>query len=343
MTNYLGVELHDYLARSMRRVRLRTVRKVSENGDKVDAKKLQTTLAKIEKQYGKGILAPVKMMADRNDVRCVTTGFQALDDIISGKTDRINGVRKWVKGSGRGVPRGRIIEIFGPESSGKTTFALNLVAAFQSLGLRCAFIDAEHAIDMDYADQVGCDTESWFYSQGGESAEQTLDVVDKLVKDDVMDLIIVDSVAALTPKAELEGDIGQHHVGVHARLMSQALRKINAHLKRNARTLVVFINQTRMKIGVMFGDPETTTGGNALKFYASVRFRISSMGLIKSGPEKGQRSKVKIRKTKIGVPGGECFIDITGGNGITAAYTSNPRAADNRKAKKTKGGDDDDD
>lgn len=329
----MTIELPHDVVQAIRRLRLRTVRSLRSTTD--DRKRLAATLDAIAKQYGNDVIAPIKLLADRHDVQCVPTGFQVLDDIISGATERVGEKRIWVKGSGRGLPRGRIIEVWGPESSGKTTLCLELVCAFQELGLTCAYIDAEHALDMDYADRIGCDTDAWLYSSGGDDAESTLGIVDQLVRKNVVDLIIVDSVAALTPRAELEGDVGDLHVGLHARLMSQALRKINGHLKRGHRTTVVFVNQTRMKIGVMFGDPETTTGGNALKFYASVRMRTSSMGQLKKGGEMGMRGKVKVRKTKVGVPFGEAFFDITGGDGITAFYTSDPRG-------KKKGSDDDD-
>lgn len=323
VSEFYNAKLSEDGAQALRRLRMRTVREVSETPD--SKKALAKTLAAIDKQWGAGVLAPIKLMADRHDVKCISTGFPEMDDVISGKTVKIDGRRRWVKGSGRGLPRARIVEIFGPESSGKTTWTLQMVKAWQERGKVVAFIDAEHALDMDYADHIGCDTDAWLYSQGAESAEGTLSLVVQLVERGDIDLIVVDSVAALTPQAELDGEVGDYHVGVHARLMSQALRKLSAVLKRGHRCTVIFVNQTRSKIGVRYGDPETTTGGNALKFYASVRFRISSLGEIKKGGEMGIRSKVKVRKTKLGVPGGEVYLDITGGNGITACYSSDPR------------------
>lgn len=333
----MTIELPHDVVHAIRRLQLRTVRQLkSSDGER---KRLAATLDAIAKQYGNDVIAPIKLLAERHDVQCVSTGFQPLDDIISGATERHGDKRVWVRGSGRGLPRGRIIEIWGPEASGKTTLCLELVRAFQELGLMAAYIDPEHALDMDYADRIGCDTEAWLYSPGGDDAESTLGMVDHLVKKEAVDIVVVDSVAALTPRAELEGEIGDLHVGLHARLMSQSLRKINGHLRRGHRTTVVFVNQTRQKIGVRFGDPETTTGGNALKFYASVRIRTSSMGELKKGGEIGMRGKVKVRKTKVGVPFGERYFDITGGNGITAMYDSDPRS----KSKKDDGDDEDSD
>lgn len=233
----------DNVARAMQRVRLRTVRELRQTKD--GKKRLVKTLAEIAKQFGDDVLAPIKLMAERHDVQCVSTGFQELDDIISGVTERDGERRIWVAGSGRGLPRSRIVEVYGPESSGKTTLALTLIKSYQERGLEAGFIDVEHALDMDYAERIGCDIDNWLYSQGAESAEDTLGMVIKLVKASALDIIVVDSVAALTPQAEIDGDVGDYHVGVHARLMSQACRKLNAVLKRDHRCTVVLLNQTR--------------------------------------------------------------------------------------------------
>jgi len=335
-TTFYDRALSDSCAQSMRRLRMRTVRAAKETPD--DRKNLAKMFATIKKQWGAEALAPIKLMADRHDVQCVPTRLSALDDIISGQTEKVDGKRRYIKGSGRGLPRGRVVEIFGPESSGKTTLALELIASYQERGMVAGFIDVEHALDFDYADAIGCDTDSWLYDQGCDTAEETLDMVTEMVRRSAMDLIVVDSVAALIPKAELEaGNDDPMRPGLHAALMSRALRRITALLKRGHRCTVVFINQTRMKIGG-YGNPETTTGGNALKFYASVRLRIANAGEIKSGGEKGIRSKIKVRKTKLCVPYGECFIDICGGNGVTACYSAVSRPKDS-----TKDDDDDDD
>jgi len=329
--------ISEELQRAIQRLRMRTVHDLRQTRD--EAKRLDKTLAEIAKQFGADVLAPIKLMAERHDVQCVSTGYQALDDVISGRTERKGDRRTWVEGSGRGLPRSRIIEIYGPESSGKTTLALELIKSYQERGLEAAFIDAEHSLDMDYAEHIGCDVDNWLYSQGGESAEDTLGMTIKLVEASAVDILVVDSVAALTPQAEVDGDMGDYHVGLQARLMSQACRKLNAVLKRDHRCTVVFLNQTRSKIGVRYGNPETTTGGNALKFYATVRMRTSNMGEIKSGGEKGMRGKIRIVKTKIAVPFGECFADITGGNGITRMYSSDPRGKE-KAAKEDSDGDD---
>lgn len=323
MTDFYDRSLSVDLTQAVRRLRLRTVREA--RGNTSDTKQLKKALAAFSKKWGAEALSPLKLIADRHDVPCVPTGLQALDDIVSGRTEKIEGKRRWVTGSGRGMPRGRIVEVFGPEASGKTTLALELVARYQERGLVTSFFDLEHALDMDYADAIGCDTESWLFSQGGDTGEETFDMLIDTVRSVVPDLLIVDSVAALVPRAEMDGDMGDNQPGQHARLMSKGLRKLSSILKRGHKTTVVFINQTRSKIGG-YGNPETTTGGNALKFYASVRLRISNAGEIKAGGEKGIRSKVKARKTKLAVPYGECWFDITGGNGITACYTSTSRS-----------------
>lgn len=329
---YYNTRMPIEAARAMQRVRLKTVREMNESG--ADKTKLSKTLASIAKQYGAGVLAPIKALGERNDVACVSTGFQELDDIISGKVHYEHDRQVAIPGSGRGIPRGRMVEIFGPESSGKTTLTLQIVKAFQERGFRTAFIDAEHALDMDYARRIGVDTDELLYSEGGESAEETLDLTERLVKDEVVDLIIIDSVAALTPQKELDGEAGEQQVGLHARLMSQTCRKLTKFMKRGHRCTIVWVNQTRSKIGG-YGNPETTTGGNALKFYASVRLRTSSMGELKQAGKKGIRSKVKCRKTKVGFPFGECFLEITGGTGINAAFPG--------KVKRDGAKDDDDD
>ncbi len=294
------------------------VKNIKDAVNKEKLKALQLTLDKLEKTYGKGAIMKMGEKAEVDNTEVIPTGSLSLDIAL---------------GIG-GLPKGRIIEIYGPESSGKTTLTLHAIAAAQKAGGIAAFIDAEHAFDRVYAEKVGVDTENLLISQP-DNGEQALEIAENLIRSGAIDIIVVDSVAALTPKSEIEGEMGDSKMGLHARLMSQALRKLTGTINKTG-CCCIFINQLREKIGVMFGNPETTTGGNALKFYASVRLDIRRIGQIKDGEDVvGNRTRVKVVKNKVAPPFQKAEFDIMYGEGVSKAGEVIDLAVEHDIAKKS--------